>query len=314
MAQKMLSLIFILTFCLVPGHVAAAQASDSPQVVTQQFYDWYLSELDLEAGKNPFGQQLYTTSPYLTAAMIQKLDELQDDPTLHHDPILCAQNIPEMISAEEISASDTDAVVLLHSYYGDNPEPYQMTLLLDQSEGSWKISDMRCEDLITPAGVVNSFYEGYTRYSDSPFLDGVYHDFDLMTSDLIARMDSLQTGTGIAQDPFLCGPELPSGYFTYTLWATGETAAVMVEAIIGNGVVRDLSVDLTRQNDLWVMANIRCDTTLAEKVLNFYNRYLVYTRYDFEHDTYHNLLTNHGFFGIHYLTPELKDTLRYRVI
>jgi hypothetical protein len=124
----------------------AAQASTDvpPEKVVESFYEWYLGYIGDRASdemRNPLVDGAYRSSEYLSEAFVQKVDDLLA--SFEHggyDPFLCAQDIPESISADKAMVSGDAASVMVHTSFAG----HSLQVDLQQFEGQWKISDIIC--------------------------------------------------------------------------------------------------------------------------------------------------------------------------
>ncbi len=94
-------------------------ASMTPQMVTGEFYAWYLDMLGAEVLCNPLLDGVYRDSPYLSADLVAELDALVAacDVGPAVDPLLCAADIPLSVGTRIISADDQAASVLVYGRF-----------------------------------------------------------------------------------------------------------------------------------------------------------------------------------------------------
>jgi hypothetical protein len=116
-----------------------ASAAEPPEQVVETYYDWYL---DYARGTgNPLVDGAYRDSAYLTAGLVQKVDSLLDSfAGGGYDPFLCAQDIPESLTAEPVAGTATEASVLVRTSF----EGHEFTVELVLVDGRWLIDDVFC--------------------------------------------------------------------------------------------------------------------------------------------------------------------------
>jgi hypothetical protein len=117
----------------------------TPEEAVRGFYDWYLasSAYDEEAGTrlNPLADGRYRSSEYLAEEFVQKVDGIVASfDKGGYDPILCAQDLPESFTLDEVVLSGDTARLVVHTSF----EGHMFTVELQQVTGQWKISDVLC--------------------------------------------------------------------------------------------------------------------------------------------------------------------------
>src|SRR5207247_471057 len=112
-----------------------------PAQVVSLFYDWYITYQG-----NPLTTQAYRSSPYLTAALVQKVDSTLAlaTPGAGGDPFICAQNPPSGFTTGTPSIQGDRATVTVHPQYEGNSRADALTVSLVQSNGEWKIDKVTC--------------------------------------------------------------------------------------------------------------------------------------------------------------------------
>lgn len=150
-------------------------AEPGPQAVVQSFYTWYIAELQGGA-VNLRGR------PDLTAAFVDWAEHYNDGQMFGGaDPVLCAQAIPDSVTAGAAAISGTAATVVVTEVFG---EPYKITVGLTLGSAGWQISTGGC--VITasvaghkPDGRIRLGTSGYpgktTRYHETFVGDDVYN-------------------------------------------------------------------------------------------------------------------------------------------
>ena len=172
-----------------------------------------------------------------------------------------------------------------------------------------------CQENFTPEGVVETFYQWYLAYSRpdgegnfaDPLVYGAYREYPYLAPTLIADIDNQLTNQELgAGDPFLCAQDRPAGVSVDIASTTDTTATGMVhEFFTGNGMRRDLLMELAGSENNWQINKIACEVTPEAVALVFFNEYLIYARYDVEHDIERTPVLDWGFRWQDYLTPEL---------
>jgi hypothetical protein len=129
---------------MVLPEVACGQSQMSPAQVVESFFDWYLAYIgDPATGsfRNPMVDGAYRGHVLLTERIVQDIDELLDSfDGAGYDPFLCAQDIPQRMTAEERELDGGTAMVeVTTSFVG-----HSFRVDLVNQDGSWKIDDIRC--------------------------------------------------------------------------------------------------------------------------------------------------------------------------
>ena len=116
-----------------------ASAAEPPDQVVQAYYRWYLDYA--RSTGNPLVDGAYRDSEYLTAGLVQKVDGvLASFEGGGYDPFLCAQDIPESLTAEPVAGTATEASVLVRTSF----EGHEFTVALVLVDGRWLIDDVLC--------------------------------------------------------------------------------------------------------------------------------------------------------------------------
>lgn len=117
-------------------------SQNTPEMVTQAFYDWYLSCLDKHftsnTGKSPNEDCSYQTNPNVGPQLQKNLGQPKDS-----DLVLCAQNTPRSTKVDKAYIAGNKATVVAHTLYdgsGDNPINVDLQLF----DNKWKITNISC--------------------------------------------------------------------------------------------------------------------------------------------------------------------------
>lgn len=116
-------------------------SSNGPEVVTNEFYSWYIYYPG-----DPFKSGAYKRSTHLTSYyvnLISEFTEAYDDTTQQFDPIFCKKNkeLGYVIGLARYNEDKTQADVIIRQKT-NNRELYRVVLIPDGS--SWKIKDIMC--------------------------------------------------------------------------------------------------------------------------------------------------------------------------
>ncbi len=116
--------------------IAGIAVRMSPEEVVEAFYWWYTGYPG-----DPASDGIYRSSPYVSAAFVQRADALiASGENGGYDPLLCAQDVPGQISVEETIASSEEASVLVRTSFEDHTFAVQLRPI----EGRWVIGDVVC--------------------------------------------------------------------------------------------------------------------------------------------------------------------------
>lgn len=122
----------ILAWSSIP---AVTGAEPGPQAVVQSFYTWYIAEAEAGGTVNLRGR------PDLTPAFVDWTEHYNDGQMFGADPVLCAQAIPESVTAGTAAISGTQATVIVTEVFA---EPYRITVGLTLGSAGWQISTGGC--------------------------------------------------------------------------------------------------------------------------------------------------------------------------
>ncbi len=120
-------------YSFVPPPAAPVQ---SPEQVTQDFYDWYI---DYAGTANPLVNRAYRDRGALTQDFVARLDAFTAGPMMF-DPILCAQDVPNSVSATAADVSGATAIVRVETSFAGHAFEVRLT----QEGGTWKIAEVIC--------------------------------------------------------------------------------------------------------------------------------------------------------------------------
>jgi len=281
---------------------APAAASLSPQEVAQSYYDWYLSYIGdraSESMRNPLVDRAYAGSPYLSAGLIQKIDGFLGSPEGGmFDPFLCAQDIPDSITAGPATIEGDQARLTVETSFAG----HHFEVALHQVAGEWKMSDVTCaaptqasdSPSASPEMIVQSFYQWWIGFVDqsqqagagNPLIDGAYADHVSVAPELAQKVDQIVAGFDQGgYDPFLCAQDLPQIVSYRIVEMTSERAEVAVRET-WTGSYQEVLVTLRPTlNGSWQMVDIACPgegpdvASPAGVVRAYYNWYLEYARH-----------------------------------
>ena len=122
----------ILAWSVVP---VVNGATPGPQAVVQSFYTWYIAEAQAGGAVNLRGR------PDLTPAFVDWTEHYNDSQMFGADPVLCAQAIPESVTAGTAAISGARATVIVTEVFA---EPYRITVGLTLGSAGWQISTGGC--------------------------------------------------------------------------------------------------------------------------------------------------------------------------
>lgn len=300
--------VLLLTGVLVSGFVGtvSAQETDTVQATVEGFYNWYLGYItDHDTFRNPLVDRAYRESEYLTQDLIERIDEQlanAGNTGIGHDLFLCAQDLPSRYEFEVINSQPGEKRVLLREYFG-SPRTNNLTLALNDSEGSWKIAAVTCGDTVTPRGVTEEFYNWYLAQwqqtqpgasSGNPLTEGVYREYSLLTDALVLRVDEYianrELGWG---DPFLCAQDIPQYFWVQEVTVQENTATILTQLYFQNNALpHNLTVTLEPVDRQWQIAEISCGATSETIAALLYNEYAEQVRFNIDHNIDTDILQN----------------------
>ncbi len=119
-------------------NTASAGAAELPDVpaeqVVQEFYDWYIN-----FPGHPIVSGAYAEHPLVGEELVKAV-EAQRQGGLIADPILCAQDVPDRVTAGDAVVDGSNAKVHLTTSW----EGHELDVELLVVGGEWKISKVIC--------------------------------------------------------------------------------------------------------------------------------------------------------------------------
>jgi hypothetical protein len=320
--KKMVVIVSLLLIGLMP---VLAQTDDEPHrdvvETVSSFYNWYLDyTAPDETGhfSNPLVDRAYRDSPYLTEALIARIDAQLEEEHIMADPFLCAQDIPEEYRLETAAVSAEASTVLLRQFFAGNPRLYNITVELVAEDGDWRLDNIICGDTITSVGVTRAFYDWYldyttpdeTGYFNNPLVDKAYREAPYLSAELVEQMDTLLSDEPIMYDPFLCAQDIPQWYRTEEIDTGADAAQVMVITYFPAFPGR-LLVSLENIAGGWQLVDIACQVPPEVVTIGFYNLYMAHVDYNQRHGSRHSPLS--GYDWSPFLDDALYDDLAARL-
>ncbi len=298
---------------------AAAQDATSPLETAQEFYSWYLAYSAPDASgnfKNPLAERAYRDSTLLTARWIGAVDALLAD-EFHADPFVCAQALPERFDAQLINEDGNWAYVLLRERFGLTA--HNITVALVNNGAGWQIDAVICGEMVTPAGVAESFYRwyiGYSQYDEAaetrhnPLVDGAYREHPLLAPELVAELDTVVQSGALLADPLLCAQDIPGNAYAFTVREGDASAVVVLREYFGVGAEsRDVEVSLSYNGEVWQIDAVRCAVTPEAVIELVYSHYAQQVREVIAQDMQIDLIQNPMRPWNLFLSPALLDDL-----
>lgn len=128
------TLLFVILPPILNWSERESQPS-APEQVVQQFYDWYVSYQG-----NPLVDKAYQGNELLSPAFIAHLDDFTRNGQWRVDPVLCAQDVPNEVTAHPAQVSGERASVeVTTSFTG-----HRLTVELAKARGAWTIDKVAC--------------------------------------------------------------------------------------------------------------------------------------------------------------------------
>jgi hypothetical protein len=137
--------ILVLALAIASCSTATAQESTSPEQLVNDYYNWYLDNLgydpDTDEFQNPLQDGSYQLQGSLSTEFIDRIEEMKAE-GLPADPILCAQDVPESFTIQEVDISPMgeEARVSVETSF----EGHQFQVYLQKLSGEWKIAGVIC--------------------------------------------------------------------------------------------------------------------------------------------------------------------------
>jgi len=115
----------------------AKRSAFGPQAVVQAFYNWYLSPSG--------GFSKLPARPDLTPGFVRWLKNFAANAPMvgGHDPILCAQSLPDWVKAGPATVSGSTATLRMTMSWNNDPQPGQ-TVKTALGPAGWQISAVAC--------------------------------------------------------------------------------------------------------------------------------------------------------------------------
>lgn len=303
--QKM---FIIIVLALVGVAVTPTAAQDDAESVVEDFYTWYLNATgyDTDSGRfrSPLTDGTYRDRQDLSQTMIATVDSLVDDDSpIRVDPFLCAQDLPETVRVEAVAADS----ILAYLDYAWNPEPRTILVTLIETDDTWRIDAVSCQETVTALGTVRTVYE--QAVAERSTLDA---DNPLFTPALQARLrEALETerpaGSG---DPLLCAQDWPASVSVHPVLQTADRATAVVRQFYsGSTQPREIAVDLV-WGERWQIDAIHCTLEAETVTLLVYHTYVRYQRYDLNHNIERTPLADWSPYPwATHIAPDLLETL-----
>jgi hypothetical protein len=123
------------TFAPNPASAGAAELPNIPaQQVVQEFYDWYITYPG-----HPIVSGAYAEHALVGEQLVKAVEQQRED-GLIADPILCAQDVPNSVTAGEAVVDGNTAQVHLTTSF----EGHELDVELQVIDGEWKINKVIC--------------------------------------------------------------------------------------------------------------------------------------------------------------------------
>ena len=109
--------------------------TSAPEQVVQEFYDWYVSYQG-----NPLVDKAYQTNELLSPAYLAHLDDFTQGGEWRVDPVLCAQDVPNEVTALPAVVAGNGATVEVNTSFTG----HMFTVELANIDGNWLIDKVTC--------------------------------------------------------------------------------------------------------------------------------------------------------------------------
>jgi|GEM_PF-718513 len=271
-----------LAGCTAPVDEEAANMAARPAVVgdnvaagpvetTEAFYNWYfdyIGDPGSDSFRNPLADRAYGDSQYLSARLIQEVDDLKNEyGSFPYDPFLQAQDFPLETTVEAWEEGEDSARVIVHQQWGENVR--DLTVDLVREDGRWLIDAIARGNPTTPEGTTELFYRWYLAYIgdrssgtfNNPLVDRAYRDSEYLSDNFIQKVDEiLASAEGGGYDPILLAQDIPVAINVTGVEMMGDTASVAVERFWGgNPTPSPMTVSLVEADDRWLIAGVTMD-------------------------------------------------------
>jgi hypothetical protein len=232
----------------------SAETSSQPDAVVQDFYACYLNEIGesgSEASHNPLTEKAYHDSAYLTLSFIDRVDQILAgfDGQGGYDPLLCAQDIPQVMSTDGTFFHNGRASVVMRSSFFN----HFLTVDLQEVGDDWKIDNITCGN--SPEGTVKAFYTWYLAYIGdrasgemrNPLVDKAYQESNFLSEGFIQKLDEFTT-EGISADPILMAQDIPNDF---SVDPGTEAGTAIIHLQFGTQSVHHLKINLIEVLGTW---------------------------------------------------------------
>jgi len=249
--------------------VEARTGATTPEEAARGFYDWYLEYTRPDAGgafKNPLVDEAYADSPYLTAALVERVrDIVASFDKGGYDPFLCAQDVPTAFTVGRMEGDEVAARGRVYtSFVG-----HYLDVSVAKGDASWQLDAITCANpdpaARSPDNVVADFYRWYVHYPGNPLVDQAYWGAGLfLTQGFIERVaDTVASFDQGGYDPILLAQDVPETISTEPAVIEGDTATVAVSTSFeGHTFV----VRLAKDGALWKIDGVAHDAeSVGEK-------------------------------------------------
>lgn len=129
---------------IVAPSAPVSQPVLGPVETVESFYGWYLGYIGdpaTDTFRNPMVDRAYRGHELLTGRLVRQVDELLNSfEGAGYDPFMCAQDIPQTMTAEEITLNNGSAEVEVETSFAGHH--FRVDLL--RQDGAWKIDEIRC--------------------------------------------------------------------------------------------------------------------------------------------------------------------------
>jgi hypothetical protein len=244
------------------------EVAETPEDAIRAFYGWYLEysrPTDGGAVKNPLVDEQYAASPYLTAALVERVRSIVASfDKGGYDPFLCAQDVPTAftVARAEGDGARVQARVFT-SFVG-----HSFDVSLVRGDAGWQLDEVTCANpdptARRPEDVVTDFYAWYVHYPGNPLADEAYRGAGLfLTQDFIEKVaDTVASFDKGGFDPILLAQDVPETVVAEPAVIDGDTATVAVSTSFeGHTFV----VRLVKDDPIWKIDGVARDAdTLAE--------------------------------------------------
>ncbi|MFW5749072.1 MAG: hypothetical protein ACOCYT_05610 [Chloroflexota bacterium] len=196
----------------------------TPRGTVHAFYTAYITNREaVDIGNHPL----------LTDAFGAQLAETLANPIPlgEGDPVVCAQDRPVSIAVDPVYTDEAQAVMIVRTFFGNNPDPHSLTVTLAQAD-RWQIDAIACEVTAeTAAAYLYNEFVAYIRHDIDhgiervPLQDWSPHPWQTyLNAELYNELIAAYTSDdALPADPFLCAQDLPT---RITTEADGETVRI----------------------------------------------------------------------------------------